>query len=56
MLTSSDDWNDIDESYRLGANSFIKKAMEIEKYKEEVRIAGIYWTLINVANTGPNNG
>lgn len=54
MLTSSDDWHDIDESYRLGANSFIKKAMEIDKYKEEIRIAGIYWTHINVANTSPN--
>jgi two-component system response regulator len=49
MLTSSDDWNDIDQSYKLGANSFIRKAMDMDQYLEEVRIAGIYWTVINIS-------
>lgn len=49
MLTSSDDWNDVDLSYKLGANSYIRKAMDIDQYLEEVRMAGIYWTKINIA-------
>ena len=52
MLTSSDDWNDIDQSYKLGANSFIRKAIDIDQYMEDVRIAGVYWTVINIANQG----
>lgn len=49
MLTSSDDLNDIDQSYSLGANSYIQKSMDIDRYLEEVRMAGVYWTTINIA-------
>jgi two-component system response regulator len=53
MLTSSDDWNDIDQSYKLGANSFIRKAMDLDQYLEEIRIAGLYWTVMNIAHHHP---
>ena len=48
MLTSSDDWGDVDRSYALGANSYIRKAIDVDQYIEEVRTAGIYWTQVNV--------
>ena len=51
MLTSSDDWNDVDQSYQLGANSYIRKAIDFDQYVEEVRAAGIYWTQINVGSS-----
>lgn len=53
MLTSSDDWNDIDLSYQLGANSYIRKAIDVEQYLEDVRMAGIYWTVINISEHTP---
>ena len=53
MLTSSDDWNDIDQSYKLGANSFIRKALELDQYLEEIRIAGLYWTVMNIVQHRP---
>jgi two-component system, response regulator len=49
MLTSSDDNFDIDKTYKLGANSYIRKSVDPDKYMEEVRLAGIYWTTINIS-------
>ena len=51
MLTSSDDLSDVDRSYALGANSYIRKAIDVDQYIEEVRTAGIYWTQINVGQS-----
>lgn len=48
MLTSSDMKTDISQSYRLGANSYIQKSIDPSKYSEEVRLAGLYWTSINI--------
>lgn len=47
MLTSSDDIYDIATSYRLGANSYIRKTEDYEQFMEHVRLAGLYWIVIN---------
>jgi two-component system, response regulator len=47
VLTSSSEESDIIESYNLGANSYVRKPVEIEKFTEAVRQLGLYWALIN---------
>ena len=47
MLTSSDDMYDIGTSYRLGANSYIRKTEDFDQFMEHVRLAGIYWIIVN---------
>jgi two-component system, response regulator len=47
MLTSSQEENDIVESYKLGVNSYIVKPVDFQKFIETVSNAGFYWMLIN---------
>ena len=48
MLTTSDDTNDIRRSYELGANSYILKPVEWEKFVEVVGRIDLYWILTNI--------
>jgi two-component system response regulator len=52
VLTSSSEERDIIDSYNLGANSYVRKPVEIEKFTEAVRQLGLYWAVINEANPG----
>ena len=47
MLTSSQEENDIVESYKLGVNSYIVKPVDFQSFMETVSNAGFYWILIN---------
>jgi len=47
VLTSSSEDRDIINSYNLGANSYVRKPVEIEKFTEAVRQLGLYWAVIN---------
>jgi len=47
MLTSSCDEKDILESYRLGANSFVVKPVDILKFMETIKVLGAYWSNVN---------
>lgn len=49
MVTSSAEKRDIDESYRLGVNSYVVKPVEFGQYSETLRKSGDYWTRVNSA-------
>lgn len=47
VLTSSQEEADLVETYGLGANSYIVKPVDFEKFTESVRLIGMYWLLTN---------
>jgi two-component system response regulator len=48
MTTSSEDRDRI-ESYKLGANSYVRKPMDFNQFAETVRQLGLYWLVLNEA-------
>lgn len=51
VLTSSSEERDIVDSYHLGANSYVRKPVEVTKFTEAVKQLGLYWILINESIT-----
>jgi CheY-like chemotaxis protein len=47
VLTSSNDEQDILNSYGLGANSFIRKPVDFIKFVEVASNIGLYWLVMN---------
>jgi len=47
VLTSSQEHPDIEKCYALGANSYIVKPVEFEKFINSVSDIGLYWLLHN---------
>jgi two-component system response regulator len=47
VLTSSEDKGDLAESYRLGANSYIRKHTDPEKFRESIQRLCDYWLELN---------
>ncbi len=48
VLTTSDDGTDLAKAYDLGANSYIRKPIDFEKFVETVRQLGLYWLTQNM--------
>ncbi len=47
VLTTSKAENDVVESYSLGANSFIQKPVDFNRFSEVVSNFGLYWLIMN---------
>lgn len=50
VLTSSAEDGDIREAYLLGANSYIVKPVDVEKFIDVARQIELYWTILNMHN------
>jgi CheY-like chemotaxis protein len=47
ILTSSNEEQDRFEGYNLGANSYVRKPVDFNKFIEAVRQLGLYWLVFN---------
>jgi two-component system response regulator len=54
ILTSSKEEADILNGYKLGANSYVRKPVDFDRFNEAVRHLGLYWLLLN--ETPPLDG
>ncbi|MDQ3109183.1 MAG: response regulator, partial [Bacteroidota bacterium] len=48
ILTSSKEARDISQAYQLGANSFIEKPLDFDKYMSAVTEIANYWMMLNL--------
>ena len=53
VLTTSAEPFDVDAVYELGANSYIQKPVEFERFVEAVRQIGLYWLSLNQVPGNP---
>ncbi|MBF0105661.1 MAG: response regulator [Deltaproteobacteria bacterium] len=47
ILTTSNEERDLMDSYRFGANSYVRKPINYEEFSEVIGQIGKYWLLIN---------
>jgi len=50
VLTSSKEEKDVIRSYQLGANSYIRKAVDFSQFFDDIREIVNYWLVLNVAD------
>ncbi|HYS80584.1 MAG TPA: response regulator [Anaeromyxobacteraceae bacterium] len=47
VLTSSREEQDLVESYRLGANSYVRKPVDFIQFADATQTLGLYWLVVN---------
>ena len=47
VLTTSNEDKDRIESYKLGANSYVRKPVDFNQFAEAVKQLGLYWLVLN---------
>ncbi|MDP2238001.1 MAG: response regulator [Bacteroidales bacterium] len=47
MVTSSCEEKDLVESYKLGANSYVVKPIDVVQFIDAIKVMGQYWAVIN---------
>jgi len=47
VLTTSKEHQDIFEAYRLGANSYIRKPVDFDRFERAIGLVGHYWLELN---------
>jgi two-component system, response regulator len=47
ILTTSNEDRDMIESYRLGANAYVRKPVDFNEFNDAVKSLGLFWTLVN---------
>jgi CheY-like chemotaxis protein len=47
MVTSSDEQRDLVASYDLGANSYVQKPVEFDRFMKVMTDLGLYWAVTN---------
>jgi len=56
ILTSSNQDPDIHTCYGLGANSYIVKPVDFDRFSKVIRDLGFYWLILNQPDTDEENG
>jgi len=52
ILTSSEDQQDLVEGYGLGANSYVRKPLDLAQFRAAVGLLGLYWVVLNEMSVG----
>lgn len=47
VMTSSQEEEDVIRSYELGANSYLRKPVDFERFVEAAKSVGMYWLVLN---------